>query len=366
MDDPEKHKTFISSIVFSDIVGFSIEPVSDQLTLKSTLNQLVSTVLSEVPSDEAIVLDSGDGSAICFLGDPEVALNCAVWMQGTILDLNPTLAHPLQVRFGINLGPVKVLKDFNQHQNVVGDGINVAQRIMSFADPNQILVSRSFYEVISCLTKEHSLLFDFKGVRKDKHVREHSVYEVRIAGSERPPAAPIPDPAKSTKQLTAEDVITKETLLALESVGCSYLGPMAKVLVRNAVQTRAGLTELLETISNQLTNEVEKKKFLKESLCLLQSSNGSCFLPLGSDAKTAPTAPGSNTRISLSEMELLTRALGVFLGPIANTLVKQQVKNCSSINQLCEALSAEIEDPEDRDSFVRQIKSMRDRSSATR
>ncbi len=55
------------------------------------------------------------------------------------------------VRMGINLGPVKLVKDINGHPNIIGDGINVAQRIMSFARPGQIVVSRSYYDVVSNL-----------------------------------------------------------------------------------------------------------------------------------------------------------------------------------------------------------------------
>ena len=60
---------------------------------------------------------------------------------------------------GINLGPVRLVKDLNGQTNILGDGINVGQRVMSFADPGQLLVSRSFYEVVSRLSDEYENLF---------------------------------------------------------------------------------------------------------------------------------------------------------------------------------------------------------------
>jgi hypothetical protein len=39
-------------------------------------------------------------------------------------------------------------------------------------------VSRSFYEVVSCLSREYANLFRHEGARTDKHVREHDVYAV--------------------------------------------------------------------------------------------------------------------------------------------------------------------------------------------
>jgi hypothetical protein len=79
---------------------------------------------------------------------------------------------------GINLGPVKLVKDINGHPNIIGDGINVAQRIMSFARPGQIVVSRSYYDVVSNLASEYAKLFHYEGSRTDKHVREHEIYVV--------------------------------------------------------------------------------------------------------------------------------------------------------------------------------------------
>jgi hypothetical protein len=49
---------------------------------------------------------------------------------------------------------------------------------MSFAQSGQLLVSRSFYEVVSCLSRDYASLFRHEGARTDKHVRDHEVYSV--------------------------------------------------------------------------------------------------------------------------------------------------------------------------------------------
>src|SRR5688572_2838763 len=104
------------------------------------------------------------------MGDPEDALFASMGMR----DLSATVP----VRLGVNLGPVRLVKDLNGQMNIIGDGINVAQRVMSFAEPGQLLVSRSFYEVVSCLSRDYMNLFRHEGSRTDKHVREHEVYSV--------------------------------------------------------------------------------------------------------------------------------------------------------------------------------------------
>jgi hypothetical protein len=86
------------------------------------------------------------------------------------------------VRMGINLGPVRLVKDINNRPNIVGDGINVAQRVMGFADVGQLLVSRSYYDAVSRISQEYAGMFHYQGSRTDKHVREHEVYAIGYPG----------------------------------------------------------------------------------------------------------------------------------------------------------------------------------------
>ena len=144
---------------------------------------LLSEALKDVAIDQRIILDTGDGAAISFLGDPEDALFVTMHMrdflQRALLDADEaTIASELGLRIGINLGPVKLIRDINGQPNIVGDGINVAQRIMSFAQPAQIVVSRSYYDVVSVISEEYAKLFHYEGSRTDKHVREHEIYIV--------------------------------------------------------------------------------------------------------------------------------------------------------------------------------------------
>ncbi|MDP2247031.1 MAG: adenylate/guanylate cyclase domain-containing protein, partial [Nitrosomonadales bacterium] len=123
------------------------------------------------------------------------ALFIALTIRDGILALNEGAKDALLVRIGINLGPVRVVKDINGRPNIIGDGINVAQRVMSFAEPNQILVSRSYFEITSRLTKEITELFTYSGIKQDKHVREHEVY---VIGNYHPATAAAVDSARES------------------------------------------------------------------------------------------------------------------------------------------------------------------------
>ena len=163
-------RTLVCSVLFLDIVEYTKKPVAEQLELKQAFNRSLSTALEQVPQRDRIILDTGDGAAVTFMGDPEDALFAALAVRN--------MAAEVPVRLGVNLGPVRLVKDLNGQMNIIGDGINVAQRIMSFSEPGQLLVSRSFYEVVSCLSRDYMNLFRHEGSRTDKHVREHEVYSV--------------------------------------------------------------------------------------------------------------------------------------------------------------------------------------------
>ncbi len=170
-------RTLVCSIVFIDIVDYSTKPVAEQLLLKQAFNKLLTASLEHVPPRDRVVLDTGDGAGITFLGDPEDALFVAMSLRAAA---RAESTGAISVRLGINLGPVRLVKDINGQMNIIGDGINVAQRVMTFAQSGQLLVSRSFYEVVSCLSLDYASLFSYVGARTDKHVREHEVYSVGI------------------------------------------------------------------------------------------------------------------------------------------------------------------------------------------
>jgi hypothetical protein len=170
-------RTLVTSVLFLDIVGYSKKSVAEQMSMKQVFNDTLAKSLKPIPSGDRVILDTGDGAAVTFLGNPEDALFSGLMLQHTTT---------LEARMGINLGPVRVVKDLNGQTNILGDGINVGQRVMSFADVGQLLVSRSFFEVVSRLSGQYDNLFTHIGERKDKHVRAHEIYSVNLAADALP------------------------------------------------------------------------------------------------------------------------------------------------------------------------------------
>jgi hypothetical protein len=210
------NRTFICSVVFLDIVEYSKKMVEEQIMLKNRFNTIIAETLTDIPVNDRIILDTGDGAAIGFLGDPEDALFVAMNIRDVLNNEQATVMPDLYVRMGINLGPVKLIKDINNQLNLIGDGINIAQRIMSFAENGQLLVSRSYYEIVSCLSQEYAQLFQYKGARADKHVRDHYVYAVGHTGLLSVSAHHHPEGKASS--VTAEDEINTAGETSLKNI----------------------------------------------------------------------------------------------------------------------------------------------------
>ena len=239
----QANRTFICSVVFIDLVGYSKKPVGEQIRLKTSLTNNLSSAIKDIPVNDRIILDTGDGAAISFLGDPEDALFTTLSLREAMLQEGMSVTQVEAsgedaVRMGINLGPVKLVKDINGHPNIIGDGINVAQRIMSFARPGQIVVSRSYYDVVSNLASEYAKLFTYEGSRTDKHVREHEIYVIghnegalkkakdsmkdraasTVTNVRRMPAGTAP-PGSGTVTLTVPNFVQDRKKLTMVAVG---------------------------------------------------------------------------------------------------------------------------------------------------
>ncbi|HTQ73493.1 MAG TPA: adenylate/guanylate cyclase domain-containing protein [Burkholderiales bacterium] len=191
------NRTFICSVLFLDIVEYSQRSVAEQIALKERFNQVLTEAIAGVPTDDRIILDTGDGAAVSFLGDPEDTLFAGMSLRDAVSGQEAAGGPRLQIRVGVNLGPVRLVKDINGNPNIIGDGINVAQRIMSFAEPGQILVSRSYYDVMARLSEDYAKLFHYEGAKTDKHVREHEVYAISSVPGSLKRTLPAPAPRQA-------------------------------------------------------------------------------------------------------------------------------------------------------------------------
>ncbi len=347
------NRTWLCTVVFTDIVGYSKLPNNKQSALKERFNRHLSEAICQIAAHEMVIIDTGDGAALCFLGDPEEALFAALAMQTAFSNDPGNTEHFLDVRIGINLGPVKLVKDLNGNLNAIGDGINVAQRVMSFATTNQILVSRSFFEVVSCLSDEYHKLFTFEGTRADKHVREHSIYALATP-NRGGAAAPSSSPAVVEITPPAEPINSwpPESLQKLEALLAHSIGPLAKLLIKNATPKSQSWEILCARLGEHIPEEAERARFLAASreLTALAGSIPMIERPSGSQVTPSPAPVHSWPKETLDKLAL---ELAVYLGPMAKILVKKAAPKVSDLAPLYDLLAEQITVPAEKEKFLK-------------
>ncbi len=335
-------RTIICSVVFMDIVGYSKEADETQMSMKALLNDLLTRALSGIAESERLILDTGDGAALCFLGDPEDALFVAKGVNDALLAETGDGAHVL--RTGINLGPIKVVADLNGRANAIGDGINVAQRIMSFAGDNEILVSRSYYEVVARLSEGNEKLFRYLGIKKDKHIREHQIYAFGLS-TEAPVAA---RPAETADDGGAPAMAFGEDELALlERRLADQIGPLARILVERAAASARDLGALYHAVAAAIPDDADRAAFLAEGPTEGESAPGA----QSADAPP-PAAPDERQPIGEAELAEAVSRLAASIGPLAGVLVKRTAKEAANLTDLYARLAAHIDDKAERERFL--------------
>jgi TolB-like protein/class 3 adenylate cyclase/Tfp pilus assembly protein PilF len=134
----------IAHILLIDVVGYSKLLVNEQIELLQELKQIVRNTecfRAAERSGKLIRVPTGDGMALVFFHSPEEPARCALEISIALRD------HPhIQVRMGVHSGPVSQVTDVNDRTNIVGAGINLAQRVMDCGDAGHILLSKHVAE----------------------------------------------------------------------------------------------------------------------------------------------------------------------------------------------------------------------------
>ena len=342
-------RTSICCVIFVDIVDYSKATIEGQVKMKELLNAAIHNGLSHTQEDELIILDSGDGAAICVFGDPEDALFAASAIAGD-------LQGSLRLRTGINLGPVKIVTDLTGKRNVIGDAINVAQRIMSFAGEGEVLISRSYFEVVSCLRDDNRFQFSPLGKRKDKHIREHEVYAV-AAAADATLSFDTTDIETTDFDVEIPDEIAPEFQDECAAHLAQSIGPMAGVIVRKAAKDASSSRELIEVLADKIDTPVDRKLFLQQMTTKLSAQ------PSGVEGTTefVPDANAMNdhghVEIDDALVEKATKFLASRIGPIAKALTIKASQNSGSVSGFLSTLAAHMDDETDKQNFLDHMSS---------
>lgn len=183
----------LAAIMLTDAVGFSARmSVNEVLTLELIRRdqQLMTSLCKQ--HQGRVLKSTGDGLLMAFSSAAQ-AVNCGLKIQRELHNRNADLAadQALPHRIGIHLGDV-----FFSESDVMGNGVNIADRLQAEAEPGGLCISQIVYDVVK---SRLSLEADYAGPLNLKNIRDPvPAYRIHpIPQAHRRPAAPT---AKSTHE----------------------------------------------------------------------------------------------------------------------------------------------------------------------
>ncbi len=134
------------AILAVDLVGYSRLVGIDEEGTIARLSELRDGLFDRCMADHhgRVVKTLGDGILAEFSSVVD-AMRCAVELQRTLAERNVDLPADkrMDFRIGVNLGDIVV-----QGDDILGDGVNVAARLESLAEPGGICISRKVFQEI--------------------------------------------------------------------------------------------------------------------------------------------------------------------------------------------------------------------------
>ena len=135
---PEELERRLAAILAADIAGYSALMGANEEATVRDLKAHQAVILPMIAKHGGRIIDTaGDGILAEF---PSVvnAVECAVALQKVMAERNASIPTERQMRYriGVNLGDV-----IHDEQRVYGDGVNIAARLESIAEPGGICIS---------------------------------------------------------------------------------------------------------------------------------------------------------------------------------------------------------------------------------
>ena len=185
--DPSSVKRRLTCILAADAVGYSKQMGQDEEGTIRVLSAHRAVIDGIITFHQGRIVSTAGDSVLAEFTSAVEAVRCAVEIQEALKTRNDSLAEHRQMHFrvGVNLGDVVV-----KNEDLLGDGVNVAARLETMAEPGGICISSSVYDQI---TGKLDLGFQDIGEQSLKNIsRPIRVYRVSGAAMpvRPPPAAP--------------------------------------------------------------------------------------------------------------------------------------------------------------------------------
>ena len=141
----EGFKRKLTAILSADAVGYSRLMAEDEAATVKTMASYRKIMSSLIKQHRGRVVDSPGDNVLAEFSSVVDAVQCAVAVQNEIQTKNADLPDNRRMKFriGVNLGDV-----IDEEDRLYGDGVNIAARLESMADPGGICVSKTAFDQI--------------------------------------------------------------------------------------------------------------------------------------------------------------------------------------------------------------------------
>ncbi len=173
----------LTAILSADVAGYSRLMGADEEATIETLTAYRKVFTSEIKKHRGRVVDAKGDAILAEFASVVDAVKGAVEIQRELAEKNAELPDDrrMDFRIGINLGDV-VVKD----HVIYGDGVNVAARLESLAEPGGICISRPVYDQVeSKLNLECEYLGEQQVKNIAKPVRAYRVNLLQSVGDKQ-------------------------------------------------------------------------------------------------------------------------------------------------------------------------------------
>ena len=226
MSTPVKRK--LAAILAADAVGYSRAMATDEEGTMKILAAHRAVIDGIIQFHEGQIFNTAGDSVLAEFASPTQAVRCAVEIQDALKTRNDSLPEDrrMQFRIGVNLGDVMV-----KGEDLLGDGVNVAARLESIAEPGGIFVASSVYDQIA---GKLDLGFSDLGEQSLKNI-DRPVRAYRVDRDKR--ATPAPAARKQQKRSPIPWVAAGLAAVAVGGGATWYVGQQSAA--RQAEEAKA-------------------------------------------------------------------------------------------------------------------------------
>jgi adenylate cyclase len=156
----------LRAILSADVKGYSRLMGEDEVGTYQTLTSYLESIRSIISGYNGRVFSSPGDAVMAVFASVIDAVQCAVKIQEKIEAENVDVPEDrkMQFRIGVNLGDV-----IHDGEQIYGDGVNIAARIETLAEPGAVSISRTVYNHVH---KKLNFGYKYQGEHQVKNITE--------------------------------------------------------------------------------------------------------------------------------------------------------------------------------------------------